>query len=195
MHKINSLNHSLLAYTQEFLRWLFSQSQQFLTDIFKNNLFFIKSSFGVCSCFSLFNLQGTPLPLEPPALRDSLHMIPRLPLCVKRFFEFFCIYFFDTGYWEIIGAILQDMLSELSACAFPSLQLYYRQERRVKNVRPHHFASYRLADVSGHDRCVYIKEVGHSPTSFMPFRIPSQRLAEAPGYAGAAGRPSHTDRT
>ena len=152
-------------------------------------MFLIKSSFGVCSCFSLFNLQGTPLPLEPPALRDSLHMIPCLPLFVKRFFEFFCIYFFDTGYWEIIGAILQDMLPELSACAFPSLQLYCRQERRVKNVRPHHFASYRLADVSGHDRCVYIKEVGHSPTSFMSFRIPSQCLAVGPGYADAVGSP------
>ena len=99
MHKINSLNHSLLAYTQEFLRWLFLHNLSNFSLTSLRTTCFIKSSFGVCSCFSLFNLQGTPLPLEPPALRDSLHMIPCLPLFVKRFFEFFekISYFFKRA--------------------------------------------------------------------------------------------------
>ncbi len=54
---------SLLALLKNF-RWLFFASQIILT--FQEQLcFLIKIVQGVCSCFSLFNLQGTPLHPQP----------------------------------------------------------------------------------------------------------------------------------
>ena len=87
VNKINSISFAL-SFTQEFSLAILSQSQLF-TDIFKEQLLFfiIKIVQGVCSCFSLFNLQGTPL-----SLADSSHIISRLPTFVKHFFKFFWVF-------------------------------------------------------------------------------------------------------
>ena len=73
----------------------------FYTDISKNNLFFNQIVQGVCSCFSLFNLQGTPPAARGSfafafvSLADSSDIIPCIPPFVKRFFQIFPIFFFS----------------------------------------------------------------------------------------------------
>ena len=57
------------------------------TDIILNNSIVFSQSFaqGVCSCFSLFNLQGTPCPLA-----DSFHILAHSPRnCQVLFLVFF----------------------------------------------------------------------------------------------------------
>ena len=71
-HKINSIS-SLLAYTQEFSLAIL-HNLSFYTDISKNNLFLLNQIVqGVCSCFSLFNLQGTSLLSQPMKTASRPH--------------------------------------------------------------------------------------------------------------------------
>ena len=90
-----------LSFTQEFLVGYSSQSQ-FYTDISKNNLFFHQIVQGVCSCFSLFNLQGTPPTARGSfafafvSLADSSDIIPCIPPFVKHFFRLISIFFVHT---------------------------------------------------------------------------------------------------
>ena len=198
---LHPLNHSLLAITHEFLRWLFFTISAF-TDIFQNN-FLLQNcpwcSLHVSRCL-IYKVHRCRFPCFPYFLRQLAYNTTPPPSLSSCFFSFFQVFFAKkTGskMWRFFPGINH----KIWASRFCSLSFFQSSvtitaeisDSRECNDRTDTIQAHRVADVSCRDRRAITTYKGdcRRTTRQSLLLLPAARLrAGGRGCGRCKGRPA-----